>query len=179
MANDFILDLNDHSHKISASDVIEKLGSIALKWKEEEAHMQRLAQQIIVQERPPLFDPASIHDALASYTPERIVPEDYFERTQEYQQKSLEMLQSINQNTANLYTLVELINKSSDNQDKMIAMIGEILSLAKAKSKAEAESIFKKLMGKITNTADTAEAMLKFVGWATAVYNYVLPMLDK
>lgn len=179
MANNFSLDLNDQSHKTNVSDVLAKIGSIAMKWTEEETKLQRAAQQIMYQERQPLLDSASIHEALANYTPDRIVPEDYFERTQEYQQKSLEMLQSINQNTANLYTLVELINKSNEKQDEMIALIGEILSLAKAKSKPEAESIFKKLMGKITNTADNVEAMLKIVGWATTVYNYVLPMLEK
>ena len=106
-----------------------------------------------------------------------IIPEGYFERTQEYQQKSLEVLQSINENTANLYTMVELISRSNEKQDELISLITEVLSLAKAKSKEEAASMFKKIMGKITDTADSVDSMIKIVGWATTVYNMVLPLL--
>lgn len=108
---------------------------------------------------------------------EPVIPDGYFEKTQEYQQKSLEMLQSINENTANLYTMVELISKSNDKQDELIALMTEVLSLAKAKSKEEADTLFKKIMNKINDTADTVESMIKIVGWATTVYNMVLPLL--
>jgi len=108
---------------------------------------------------------------------EPIIPDGYFEKTQEYQQKSLEMLQSINENTANLYTMVELINQSNEKQDELISLMTEVLSLAKAKSKEEADTLFKKIMGKINDTADSVESMIKIVGWATTVYNMVLPLL--
>jgi predicted house-cleaning NTP pyrophosphatase (Maf/HAM1 superfamily) len=106
-----------------------------------------------------------------------IIPDGYFEKTQEYQQKSLEMLQSINENTANLYTMVELINQNNEKQDELLALMTEILSLAKAKSKADAETLFKKIMGKINDTTDNVDTMIKIVGWATAVYNMVQSML--
>lgn len=108
---------------------------------------------------------------------ESIIPDGYFEKTQEYQQKSLEMLQSINENTANLYTMVELISQSNDKQDELISLMTEVLSLAKAKSKEEADTLFKKIMSKINDTADSVESMIKIVGWATTVYNMVLPLL--
>lgn len=107
-----------------------------------------------------------------------IIPDGYFEKTQEYQQKSLEILKSINENTANLYTMVELISQSNDKQDELISLMTEILSLAKAKSKDEADTLFKKIMNKINNTADSVESMIKIVGWATTVYNMVLPLLQ-
>lgn len=109
---------------------------------------------------------------------ESIIPDGYFEKTQEYQQKSLEVLQSINENTANLYTMVELISKSNDKQDELISLMTEVLSLAKAKSKEEADTLFKKIMSKINDTADSVESMIKIVGWATTVYNMVLPLLQ-
>ena len=108
---------------------------------------------------------------------EPVIPDGYFEKTQEYQQKSLEMLQSINENTANLYTMIELISQSNDKQDEVIALMTEVLSLAKAKSKEEADTLFKKIMSKINDTADSVESMIKIVGWATTVYNMVLPLL--
>lgn len=129
----------------------------------------------------PTFDYESINrqmqEHLQSIEIDPIIPDGYFEKTQEYQQKSLEVLQSINENTANLYTMVELISQSNDKQDELISLMTEILSLAKAKSKDEADTLFKKIMSKINNTADSVESMIKIVGWATTVYNMVLPLL--
>lgn len=106
-----------------------------------------------------------------------IIPDGYFEKTQEYQQKSLEVLQSINENTANLYTMIELISKSNDKQDELISLMTEVLSLAKVKSKEEADTLFKKIMSKINDTADSVDSIIKIVSWATTVYNMVLPLL--
>lgn len=129
----------------------------------------------------PTFDYENINrqmqEHLQSIEIDPIIPDGYFEKTQEYQQKSLEVLQSINENTANLYTMVELISQSNDKQDELISLMTEILSLAKAKSKDEADTLFKKIMSKINNTADSVESMIKIVGWATTVYNMVLPLL--
>lgn len=106
-----------------------------------------------------------------------IIPDDYFEKTQEYQQKSLEVLQSINKNTANLYTMVELISQSNDKQDELISLMAEVLSLAKAKSKEEADTMFRKIMGKINDTANSVDSMIKIGGWAAIVYHMVLSLL--
>ena len=50
-------------------------------------------------------------------------------------------------------------------------------SLSEEKKQAYADSLFKKIMGKINDTADSVETMIKIVGWATTVYNMVLPLL--
>lgn len=106
-----------------------------------------------------------------------VIPEGYFEKSQEYQQQSLETLKSINQNTANLYTLVDLISKSNEQQDEVIEIVSEILAIAKAKEKEEAESLLKKVMTKINGSVETADSMIKLVGWATTIYNMVITML--
>ena len=106
-----------------------------------------------------------------------IIPEGYFEKSQEYQQQSLEMLKSINQNTANLYTLVDLISKSNEQQDEVIEIVSEILAIAKAKEKKEAESLLKKAMTKINDSVETADSIVKLVGWATTINNMVITML--
>ena len=106
-----------------------------------------------------------------------IIPEGYFEKSQEYQEQSLEMLRSINQNTANLYTLVDLISKSNEQQDIVIEIISDILAIAKAKEKKEAESLLKKAMKKINDSVELADSMIKLVGWATTIYNMVTSML--
>ncbi len=118
-----------------------------------------------------------MHENIRSIEVDSIIPDGYFEKTQEYQQKSLEVLQSINENTANLYTMVELISRSNDKQDELISLITEVFSLAKAKNKEEADTMFKKIMGKINDTADSVDSIIKIVGWATTVYSMVLPLL--
>ena len=49
----------------------------------------------------------------------------------------------------------------------------------KAKNGEEAESKLKNVMKKITDTADTADAMLKLTNWAMIAYNAILPIIQK
>lgn len=127
----------------------------------------------------PTMDYELIHQQVLKNEIKPIFPEGYFEKSQEYQQKSLEMLKSINQNTANLYTLVDLISESNEQQDKVIEIISEILAIAKSKEKKEAESSLKKVMAKINDSVKTVDSMVKLAGWATVVYNMVITMLPK
>lgn len=95
-----------------------------------------------------------------------------------YRQETMRSLRAIEQNTANLYTLVDLISKSNDQQDELIAIIAEILTIAKAKDKKEAESIYKKVMAKITQTVKDGETLAKVVGYATTVYELAKPIIE-
>ena len=95
-----------------------------------------------------------------------------------YRQETIRSLRAIEQNTANLYTLVDLINKSNEQQDELIAIIADILTIAKAKDKKEAESIYKKVMAKITQTVKDGETLAKVVGYATTVYELVKPIIE-
>lgn len=104
---------------------------------------------------------------------------DHIEKTEKYQEKSLEILESIKENTANLSMLVEMINQSNDKQDELLEIMTEILAIAKEKEKKEAESKLKMVMNKITNTVDNADSIIKLLNWAMLVYNTVTPMLQK
>ena len=177
MADKITIDMGDAPANPTAFEALEKLGRFVVKMQEQDAKMQRIAQTFTVPDNIFKIDTDAIYRSVAEYKADPIIPEGYFEKTQEYQQKSLEVLQSINENTANLYTMVELINQNNEKQDELIALMTEILSLAKAKNKSEADSLFKKIMGKINDTADSVETMIKIVGWATTVYNMVLPLL--
>ena len=73
--------------------------------------------------------------------------------------------------------MVELISRSNDKQDELISLITEVFSLAKAKNKEEADTMFKKIMGKINDNCDSVDSIIKIVGWATTVYSMVLPLL--
>lgn len=109
---------------------------------------------------------------------EPIFPDGYFEKTQEYQQKSLEMLESINNNTANLYTLVNMINKNNESQEILIEAITEIISIAKAQNKKEADNFFANAMKKINNTVKDAESIVKLSSWAISAYNMIISIIS-
>lgn len=177
MAEKITIDVGDTPAKATAFAALEKIGRLAVKMQEQDVKFQRLAQHLTVPDISFKVDTDSIYRSIAEYQVDPIIPEGYFERTQEYQQKSLEVLQSINENTANLYSIVELINKSTDKQDDLIALLSEVLSLAKAKSKKEADNLFKKIMEKINDTTDNVDSMIKIAGWATTIYNMILPLI--
>ena len=95
-----------------------------------------------------------------------------------YRQENIRSLHAIEQNTANLYTLVDLINKSNEQQDELIAIIADILTIAKAKDKKEVESIYKKVRAKMTQTVKDGETLAKVVGYATTVYELAKPIIE-
>ena len=104
---------------------------------------------------------------------ERIVPEDYFANNLEYQKKLLGQLESINNNTSVLPGALELINKNVDNQEQIMKLINEILSIAKAKDKEEAKSMFMKVLDKIKEVTDDIEAIQKLTTWACIAYKFI------
>ncbi len=119
----------------------------------------------------------AVNEGIQNLSPGQNIPEEYFEKTLEYQKKSLDFLQSINENTANLFSMVELINKNVDNQDQIISLLSEIMNLAKAGNKEEAATGFSKVMKKITDVTSDAETLMKLTGWATAIYEAVSTIL--
>ena len=96
-----------------------------------------------------------------------------------YRQETIRSLHAIEQNTASLYVLVDLISKSNEQQDEIISIITEALTIAKAKSKSEAKSAYTKVMGRITQTIKDAETLAKIAGYATTVWQLAQPIIDK
>ena len=97
----------------------------------------------------------------------------------DYREETIRSLRAIEQNTANLYTLVDLISKSNEQQDELIEIIAEVLTIANAKNQAEAKSVYTKVMGRITQTIKDAETLAKIAGYATAVWNLAQPIIEK
>ena len=104
---------------------------------------------------------------------ETLPAEKHVENIEKYQAQSVELLKDIRENTATLHALVELINKSNENQDQIISVITNIFEIAKAKSKEEAEINFKKAMEIINASVNSAESIGKLAGWAIAIFNIV------
>lgn len=155
----------------------EKLGKALAKFQEQEDKLMRLAQQIVPPSNSYRLDTEAIQRTIAECQPDSIFPEDFFEKSQEYQQQSLEELRAINENTAQLKVIVELIHQSNERQDELIALTGDILAIAKARDKAEADSLLKKALEKISGTVDAGESILTLTKWALAIYKMVQPLL--
>lgn len=91
----------------------------------------------------------------------------------EYQKKSYEVLKAIEENTANLRVLVDLIHNSNENQNEIISLLSEIQTMAKAKSSEEAGSVYKRVMSKLAGTIEDAETLQKLVAYAGTIYGIV------
>lgn len=96
-----------------------------------------------------------------------------------YREETIRSLRAIEQNTANLYTLVDLISKNNEQQEELIEIIAEVLSIAKAKTKEEAESKFREVMDKITKTVKDGETLGKIATFATTVWTLAQPIIEK
>jgi hypothetical protein len=95
-----------------------------------------------------------------------------------YKEEVLRSLHAIEENTANLYLLVDLINHSNDQQDELIELITEILAIAKAKNKTEVKNLYEKTIGKIAEIVKDGEALAKLLPFATTVYNIAKTTLE-
>lgn len=177
MAKEYMLDLNNMPQGESTAETIVKLGQYAKKLQEGDARLQRFVQSFTLEKPTMMIDPESIRNAVSEYQGDPVIPDGFFERVEVYQKQSLETLQSINENTANLFTIVDLINKNNDKQEEILAVLAEVLAIAAAKDKKEAETLFKKVMRKISETTDNADVIIKIVGWATTIYQMVSTML--
>lgn len=97
----------------------------------------------------------------------------------EYQKKSYEVLKAIEENTANLHVLVDLVHNSKENQDEIIDLLSEIQTMAKAKDSDEAASLYKRVMAKIAGAVKDAETVQKLSSYAGTVFTIVQTFFPK
>ena len=95
------------------------------------------------------------------------------EESVQLQRQSYKTLQAIEENTANLRVLVDLIHNSNENQNEIISLLSEIQMMAKAKDSEEAGSLYKRVMSKLAGTVKDAETLQKLVSYAGIIYDIV------
>lgn len=96
-----------------------------------------------------------------------------------YWEQSLMILNEIQVNTANLATIVDLINKNNEKQDEIIGILSEVLEIAKVKNREEADNLYRKIMNKIVTFTKDVEAIQKLSVFAGTVYTLVINNIDK
>lgn len=90
---------------------------------------------------------------------------------EEYKNNVLNTLISIEKNTASLTNLVDLIKNSNENQEKILCIINELLSLSKEKDKGKAGEKYKSVMKKITDLGENADTINKLYTFGTTIYS--------
>ena len=96
---------------------------------------------------------------------------------EENQKIIIELLTSIKADTKNLSNIVELIHQSNENQEELIEIAREILSISAATDRADADNRLKKIIGKINDVVTNGEKVIKLIGFATTIYNLVVGLL--
>ena len=89
---------------------------------------------------------------------------------QEYRENSLKYLKAIEENTANLATLDELISNGNDKQDEIIEILKELFELAKHTDKSKAESAFRNVMNRIHSFEGDVSTIVKLMGFASTLW---------
>lgn len=92
-------------------------------------------------------------------------------KKEQYEQDILNTLRQIEGNTANLTTLVNLIQTSNDNQGEILELISELLALAKEKDPEVVDSKYRKIMNKITTFTEDVNTMTTLISFGTMIIN--------
>lgn len=80
-------------------------------------------------------------------------------KKEEFEKQILEATLQIRDNTSNLPEIVTLLRQSNLNQEEMRFVLEDIVALIMAKDKKEADSIFRRALAKINDTAQSVESI--------------------
>lgn len=94
-------------------------------------------------------------------------------RKEERADALLEAAQETAINTRSLSDIVSLIQKGNEKQDEIFDLFIEILAVSKAKNIEEAESMYRKVINRISTYTGDMETTQKLIGFATSIYKKV------
>lgn len=87
--------------------------------------------------------------------------DEEYRREQNYKNSVLNTLQSIEKNTGNLYEIAYLLKEGNVARDEIYLLFEKMFSILNAKSKEEAEGVYKKTMQEVTNMNTGADVIIK------------------
>lgn len=94
------------------------------------------------------------------------------------QNQHLEVLKSIEKNTASIESLVELMRSNNENQEVISELLDDMKALASAQNKDEADNWYKKIITKASNMISDVETMQKIIAWGSTLYTVLTPYLQ-
>jgi hypothetical protein len=104
----------------------------------------------------------------------RYAPQQSLDERREQEDKDrkemIDILKSIDQNTAYLAVLVDLIHTTNENQNEIIEIIKEFFEIAKVKENpAEARTLYRQVMDKLHTVTDDGETIIKLVQFGSMI----------
>lgn len=120
---------------------------------------------------PPTFEPPTISPELEAALEEQWKEKELEkQRVIDYQNESLELLRSINENTKGLDVVVELLKTNNKQQEEVLGLITEILAISIGDTEEVVESTYRSVMNKITSTVEDVETIQTLLGFAKTIY---------
>lgn len=89
------------------------------------------------------------------------------------QLRSERLLQQISDNTASLADIAQQLHESNLKQEQIVELMGDIFAISKASNATEAESLYQKTIGKISEFGEDAGNIATLVTTATTIFNAV------
>ena len=99
------------------------------------------------------------------------------EREQRYidaagrEKRMIELLESIDKNTCALSDMVKLLEENTKDQAVILEIISEFNSLATIKDKKEAQSLYRKIMNKISTGLSDINTINTLFSYGMIIYN--------
>ena len=101
------------------------------------------------------------------------------EREQRYidavgrEKRMIELLESIDKNTCALSDVVKLLEENTKDQAVILEIISEFNSLATIKDKKEAQSLYRKIMNKISTGLSDINTINTLFSYGMIIYNMI------
>lgn len=92
-------------------------------------------------------------------------------KKEKYENEVLETLKKIEGNTANLKTIVDLIQSSNETQSEVLVIINELLALAKEKDIEVVDSKYRIIMNKITTFTNDVNTITALSNFGITIFN--------
>lgn len=97
-------------------------------------------------------------------------------KEEKYKNDVLNALNRIIDNTANLTAVVQLLHENNEKQDEIFEIITDIMSIAKEKTKQDAETVYRRVLNRINSFTGDIETITKLLGYATTAYTVISQM---
>lgn len=93
------------------------------------------------------------------------------QRKEDYKNELLQSVKNIEANTYGLNEIVPLLASNIDNQEKILEVLKEALSIGTSTTEEEAKTMYRKFMNTANQTVEDVETMEKVLGFGKTIYN--------
>lgn len=104
------------------------------------------------------------------------IAEQHF-KEENYKNEVLQTLKNIEANTVGLTEIIPLLSSNTSNQEKLLEVLTEALSIGTATTEAEARTKYRTFMDSASQTVEDVETMEKLLGFGKTIYHTAITYL--